>query len=272
MKLSWAQKELHGRYPRELSNQYVDQKASHSWLTRGDLFGETEGFMVAIQDEVINTKNYRKHIIKDTTIKDTKCRQCHSTEETIQHITSGCKMLAQTDYLHRHNQVSNIIHQQLALQHKLIDTHTPYYKYQPQTILESQTHKLYYDRTIITDKTIHFNRPDITLINKHKKTAYLIDIAIPNTNNLQKTHSTKIQKYTELAQETRKLWGMDRVVIIPIILSCTGVIPRTLHNSIHALGLPRNTYIALQKATILNTCHTVRKFLNTNTLPSSDEG
>ncbi|XP_067139882.1 uncharacterized protein [Centruroides vittatus] len=107
IKQSWARKALHGRHPYDLAHDFVDKTASNSWLARGCLFGETEGFMIAIQDQVINTKNYRKHILKDATLTNDTCRKCHIMPETIQHITSGCKLLAQTDNLHRHNQVAN---------------------------------------------------------------------------------------------------------------------------------------------------------------------
>lgn len=33
-----------------------------------------EGFMIAIQDQVIPTKNYRKHVIKDNSVVSDKCR------------------------------------------------------------------------------------------------------------------------------------------------------------------------------------------------------
>jgi hypothetical protein len=49
----------------------------------------------------------------------------------------------------------------------------PYYKYIPNTILENEIIKLYWDRSLITDTTIHNNRPDITLIDKVSKTVYL---------------------------------------------------------------------------------------------------
>lgn len=107
--------------------------------------------------------------------------------KTIQHITSGCSMIAQTDYKHRHNQVAKIIHQKITIMYKLQDDRNPYYKYIPNTILENSTHKLYWNRSIIADKTVHHNRPDIILIVKNNKTVYLIDIAVPNSGNLQTT-------------------------------------------------------------------------------------
>jgi hypothetical protein len=33
------------------------------------------------------------------------------------------------------------------------------------------------------NKTIHFNRPDITFMNKKTKNTFSIDIAVPNTHN-----------------------------------------------------------------------------------------
>ncbi|XP_063891152.1 uncharacterized protein LOC110374959 [Helicoverpa armigera] len=258
----WKKKVLHGRHPHDLEQPHIDTIASNKFLKIGSLFPETEGFIIAIQDQIINTKNYRKYIIKDPTATNDKCRKCHTQPETIQHITGACTTLTQTDYTHRHNQVANIIHQKLALKHKLIqDTNTPYYKYTPQTILENTTHKLYYDRAILTDRTIHYNRPDITLQDKINKITYLIDIAVPNTHNLQKTIGEKISKYADLKDEVTRIWRQDKVYVIPIVLSTTGVIPNHLHHSLKLIDLKDSTYILLQKAAILNTCRIVRKFM-----------
>jgi len=66
-------------------------------------------------------------------------------------------------------------------------------------VLENQNFKLYWNRSKLTDKTISFNRPDITFINKKTKNIFLIDIAVPNTHNLAKTITYKQNKYQELA-------------------------------------------------------------------------
>jgi hypothetical protein len=47
----------------------------------------------------------------------------------------------------------------------LIDR-SPYFKYTPASVLENGNFKLYCNGSILTDKTIHFNRPDITFMNK----------------------------------------------------------------------------------------------------------
>jgi ribosomal protein L37E len=100
---------LHERHPHDLSRQYVDVEASNKWLTSADLFAETEGFLTAIQDQVILRRNYKKCILKrpDT---DELCRRCGKESETIQHITAACEQLASTEYAKRHDGVTKVIH------------------------------------------------------------------------------------------------------------------------------------------------------------------
>ena len=74
VKRQWSQKAFHGRQPYDLSQQYVDIEASNKWLTNADLFAETEGFLTAMQDQVIITRNYKKYILKQPNI-DELCRR-----------------------------------------------------------------------------------------------------------------------------------------------------------------------------------------------------
>lgn len=89
----------------------------------------------------------------------------------------------------------------------------------------------------------------------------LIDIAVPNTHNITKTIAEKIHKYSDLKEEITRIWKQKNVYIVPIVISATGIIPNHLHHSLSQLNLNDNIYITLQKAAILNTCRTVRKFL-----------
>jgi len=64
VKRQWSQKALHGRHPHDLSQQHVDMAASKKWLTNAELFTETEGFLTAVQVQVILRRNYKKYILK----------------------------------------------------------------------------------------------------------------------------------------------------------------------------------------------------------------
>ena len=144
----------------------------------------------------------------------------------------------------------------------MIDDKSPYYKYKPASVLGNANFKLYWNRSILTDKTIHFNRSDITFMNKKTKKPFLIDIAVPNTHNLAKTITDKQNKSQELANEMCAVWKQKAAQVIPTVISSTAVIPQSLSQSLTRLNLHPNTYIQPQKSVILGTCSNVRNFLN----------
>jgi uncharacterized protein YciI len=112
--------------------------------------------------------------------------EVEKNREMIQHITAACEQLATIGYVKRHDGVAKVIHQKLAEAAELIEDKSPYCKYTPANVLENDNFKLYWNCSIITDKTIPFNGPDITLMNKKTKNTFLIDIAVPNTHILPK--------------------------------------------------------------------------------------
>jgi len=161
-----------------------------------------------------------------------------------------------------HDGLAKIIHQKLAEAAELIEEKSRYYKYTPANVLENDNFKLYWNRSILTDKTIPFNRPDITLMNKKTKNTFLIDIAVPNTHSLSKTVTDKQNKYQELANEICAMWKQNTAQVIALVMSSTGVIPKSLSQSLKRLNLHPNTYIQMQKSVILGTCSIVRNVLN----------
>jgi len=107
----------------------------------------------------------------------------------------------------------------------LIDDKSPYYKYTPANVLENENFKLYWNRSILTDKTVPFIRPDITFMNKKTKNTSLIDIAVPNTHNLAKTINDKQNRYRELANEICAVWKQKAAQVIPTVISSNAVTP-----------------------------------------------
>ena len=66
----------------------------------------------------------------------------------------------------------------------------------------------------------------------------------------------------KLTNEICSKWNQTAVQVIPIVISSTGVIPKSLSQSLTRLNLHPNTYIQLQMPVILGTCSIVRNFLN----------
>jgi hypothetical protein len=177
------QKSLHGRYFKELEQPEINIPASHAWPKKSNIHPETVGFIFAIQDRVINTRSYKKHICGLQSIID-KCRICGTEGETIEHIISPCIVLAQSECKKRHDTFAKIIHMNLAVKFSLLKNTQPHYSYTPESCLENDNYKLYFDRRVLTDIHIKHNRPDIIILNKQQKQAYLLDIAVPNSHNI----------------------------------------------------------------------------------------
>jgi hypothetical protein len=106
-------------------------------------------------------------------------------------------------YKKRHDIFAKIIHMNLAVKFNLLKDTQPHYIYKPESCLENENYNLYFDRTVLTDIHIQHNRPDIIILNKQQKQAYLLDIAVSNSHNITQTYNTKINKYLELSVAMR---------------------------------------------------------------------
>jgi hypothetical protein len=185
--------------------------------------------------------------------------------ETIEHIISSCTVLAQSEYKKRHDIFAKIIHMNLGVKFNLLKNTQPHYSYTPESCLENDNYKLYFDRTILTDMHIKQNRPDIIILNKKQKQAYLLDIAVPNSHNITQTYNTKINKYLELSVAMRNLWCLEKISILPLVISATGIVPQSLFKNLKILDLDNTLVVEIQKGILLYSCHIVRKFLNIDT-------
>jgi uncharacterized alpha/beta hydrolase family protein len=65
---------------------------------------------------------------------------------------------------------------------------------------------------------------------------------------LAKTITDKQNKYQQLAKEICSLLKQKAAQVIPIVMSSTGVIPKSLSQGLTRLTLHPNTYIQLQKS------------------------
>jgi hypothetical protein len=132
---------------------------------------------------------------------------------------------------------AKIIHINLAVKFNLLKNTQPHYSYTPESCLENDSYKLYFDRTILTDIHIKHNRPDIIILNKQQKQAYLLDIAVPNSHNITQTYNTKINKYLELSVAMRNLWCLEKISILPVVISATIIVPQSLFKNLKILDL-----------------------------------
>jgi hypothetical protein len=136
----------------------VDEQ-SYRWLKFGNIKGETESTIVAVQDQAISTNYFKNNILKEDV--DSKCRLCKQHEETVDHLTSGCPILAKNEYLMRHDKVGAHLHCSIckALNIETTDkwyTHT----HTPKPVCEHEDVTVLWNQGVNTDREVTANRPD----------------------------------------------------------------------------------------------------------------
>jgi hypothetical protein len=61
----------------------------------------------------------------------------------------------------------------------------------------------------------------------------------------------------------RNLWCLEKISILPFIISATGIVPQSLFKNLKILDLENTLVVEIQKGILLYSCHIVRKFLDT---------
>ena len=105
---AWMSKPLHDQYPLRGQKADADLHDTQQWLRSAGLKVETEGFIVAAQDQSLFTRNLQANILHNGA--DPRCRSCNTSTETTDHLISGCTILAPNEYTNTHNRVRQYIH------------------------------------------------------------------------------------------------------------------------------------------------------------------
>ena len=98
-------------------------------------------------------------------VEDRRCRVCQEQVETVEHLVAGCKVLANTEYLTRHNRAMMIMAVAGAKEHELIRTDMIWYekRWKRGTVIENDKAKLFWDFEFNLRKTTTSRRPDLIL-------------------------------------------------------------------------------------------------------------
>jgi hypothetical protein len=101
IKGKWEEKWMHGKFPHSLDEKLLNKEQSYRWLKFGDIKEETESTVVAAQDQAISTNYFKRKILKEEI--ESRCRLYKEYEETIDHLTLGCPILAKNKHIIRHD-------------------------------------------------------------------------------------------------------------------------------------------------------------------------
>ena len=136
-KTKWQGMVMSGQYLRQVQPQQTPM--SCNWLTRGELKRETEGTILAAQEQALRT-NYVKNKI-DRSSNNPKCRICKEKDETINHVISECPGLAQREYKRRHDKVARTLHWNISRAFGF-ECNERWYQHEPELVLENERAKI----------------------------------------------------------------------------------------------------------------------------------
>ena len=212
--------------------------------------------ILAAQDQALPTKHRKIRIEKQR--GDPTCRLYGEREETIMHVLSECKKIAQTEYKKRHDKVTTWTHWRLCQIYNLLHSNN-WYEHLAETVIETPQVKILWDFNIQTDKVIDARHPDIVVTNKDKRESWIVDIAIPGDLRVREKEIEKREKYQDLAMEIRRLWKTS-VKVVLIVVGALGTI-RNARSDLETLGIKDGTDMT-QTAALLGSAHILRKTLS----------
>lgn len=250
--------ELHGDYFRRRDEAVnMDVEKSEQWLEQSHLRFETESLLCAAQEQALATRYMRSKIWG--TGSCTKCRLCKEQDETVHHIVSGCKMLTGTQYTYRHNQVAKYVHW-VVLKDRGVNVSESWIKHEPKDTVTVGEDIILWDVSIITDKKVMCNRPDITIHDTKNRTCLFIDVSVPVCRNVVRKEAEKIVKYRNLEIEIQKCWDLKTVRTIPVVIGALGTVCNGISEYLKAIS-PNIEFGIVQKTALLGTAHILRNFL-----------
>ena len=212
---------------------------------------------MAAQDQALATRNYKFTILKEQNTK--KCRMCNERGETVMHILSKCPKLAQTEYKKRHDKVATMVHWELCKQHSLPHSKN-WYDHRAEDVLENDDVKLLWDFNIRTDRVIEARRPDIVLIDKKNKEAFVVDVAIPGDFRVKDKELEKMEKYQDLIIEVQRMWD-TKAKVIPIVIGALGA-ENNLTDYLALLGVQTRKTDSMQQTALFGSAHILKKVLS----------
>ena len=252
----WTAKPLHGRYHKDIS-EVADLTTSYQWITKSGFRDNTEALIMAAQEQALRTRYIEARLYG--TRQDARCRLCKEQDETIMHIISGCKILAGKAYLERHNQVANILHRNISKEFGF-DVSANWWDL-PEKVCENEKVKILWDFYLQTDRKVLANKPDIVVVNKQDRQAWIIDVAIPFDRNIKDKEWEKIDKYQPLSEELKRTWKLRNVQIIPVVIGGLGAVTPMIETWLE--NIPgHHDLILLQKSALLGSAKIIRRTLN----------
>ena len=252
-----AGKKLHGKFLQDVKE--VADGRSWQWLRAGYLAKSTEAFLFAAQEQALRTRLFRRTIEGDKDVGD--CRVCGKVAESVAHLAAGCSGLAQREYRRRHDRMGLRIYWELCRKFG-VKCAGKWFEEVPNEVRVSEDGnvEIWWDRNVMTTKQLEHNRPDVVVIDRAARKWLIVDFAVPWDKNVVTKEDEKMAKYSPLALEVRRVYGVETKVV-PVVVGALGVVSKRLEGYLKVLGVP-DVLGGLQTSAIIGTTNILRKTLS----------
>ena len=107
------------------SKLFSDQEEEcHMWLSQ-NLHPSKTSTIINMLEQMVETRSWKA--VRGL-VEDGRCRVCNEQSGTVEHLVAGCKVLANSEYLSRHNRALMILAVEWAKEYDLIGMNTVWYK------------------------------------------------------------------------------------------------------------------------------------------------
>lgn len=253
----FSEKVLHGKFFRDVKE--VADPRSWQWLRSGYLGKTTEGYVCAAQEQGLRTRFFRASIQKEAV--DPTCRMCKKEVESVGHLASGCSGLAQREYRRRHDRMGLRVYWELCRKHGMKHADV-WYKEVPDEVRMSDDKKIeiWWDRSIETTQRMDHNRPDVVVLDHTKKAWTLIDFSVPWDKNVILKEDEKLDHYSPLAREIRRMHHVTTKVV-PLVIGSLGVVSKRFEGYMKELEIG-DVLGGMQASAIIGTTLILQKVLS----------
>ena len=218
---------------------------------------------MAVQDQLLLTRLIKHYIDRTTDFR--KCRMCRKMDENVSHLVPGCNELAQNEYKKlRHDKVTALLHWQWCKTYGF-ETHEKYYEHfveKEMRLLENERVKILWDFSIQRATKIGRNKQDVILLEKKEKICYIVDVACPFDQRIEKKEKNKVKNYTDLKYEMLNVWKNEvtKVNIVPVVIGALRMVSKNISRYLEIIGF--DGLEKLLKACLLGTARILRKVLD----------
>ena len=112
-----------------------------------------------------------------------------------------------------------------------------WYEHTPEGVVENEAVKIMWDINVQCDNAIQARRPDAIVIQKEKKEALIVDIAVPADKRIAEKELEKVEKYQDLKREIKRLWELRCAKVVSVVIGALGSVKKDLEFWIESMDI-----------------------------------